>query len=176
MTSKAYLAGGCFWCLEAVFQRVKGVEKVTSGYAGGTGANPSYEDVSSGESGYAETVELEFDTDVVTHKQLLEIFFTIHDPTTINRQGNDVGPQYRSAIFFISEEQKKEAQEFIENLAKSGEYENPIVTEVRMLATFLPAGRFDQDFYNTNQQLPYCQLIISPKIKKFERKFQQLLK
>lgn len=173
---KAYLAGGCFWCLEAVFQRVKGVEKVTSGYAGGTGANPSYEDASSGESGHAETVELEFDSDVVTYKELLDIFFTIHDPTTINRQGNDVGPQYRSAIFFISEEQKKEAQEFIENLAKSGEYENPIVTEVIMLATFLPAGRFDQDFYNTNQQLPYCQLIISPKIKKFEEKFQQLLK
>ncbi len=173
---KAYLAGGCFWCLEAVFQRVKGVEKVTSGYAGGTGANPSYEDVSSGESGHAETVELEFDSDVVTYKELLDIFFTIHDPTTINRQGNDVGPQYRSAISFISEEQKKEAQEFIENLAKSGEYENPIVTEVIMLATFLPAGRFDQDFYNTNQQLPYCQLIISPKIKKFEEKFQQLLK
>lgn len=173
---KAYLAGGCFWCLEAVFQRVKGVEKVTSGYAGGTGANPSYEDVSSGESGHAETVELEFDSDVVTYKELLDIFFTIHDPTTINRQGNDVGPQYRSAISFISEEQKKEAQEFIENLAKSGEYENPIVTEVERLTAFFPAEDYHQNYYNGNQQQPYCQLIISPKIKKFEEKFQQLLK
>lgn len=173
---KAYLAGGCFWCLEAVYQRVQGVEKVTSGYTGGTVVDPSYERVSSGESGHAETVELEFDPGVVTYQQLLDIFFTIHDPTTLNRQGNDVGPQYRSAIFFTSLEQEKEAREFIENLTKSGEYQNPIVTEVKPLGVFFPAEDYHQNYYNGNPKQPYCQLIISPKIKKFETKFKELLK
>jgi peptide-methionine (S)-S-oxide reductase len=172
---KAYFAGGCFWCLEAVFQRVKGISRVTSGYAGGQVASPTYELVSRGTTGHAETVEVEFDPEKIGYNTLLEMFFTIHDPTTLNRQGNDVGEQYRSAIFFVNPEQQQQATEAIERLAASGAYPDPIVTEVRPLDRFFTAEQYHQNYFNVNQQQPYCQLIISPKIKKFEEKFGKFL-
>lgn len=172
----AVFAGGCFWCLEAVFQRVKGVSKVTSGYAGGQLKNPTYEQVGGGRSGHAEVVKLEYNSDEISFQTLLEIFFTIHDPTTLNRQGNDVGTQYRSAIFYTSNMQKQQALQYIQKLTDEGEYVDPIVTQVVPLEAFYSAEEYHQDYYNQNQQQPYCQLVISPKIKKFEHKFAKLLK
>lgn len=171
----AYLAGGCFWCLEAVFQRVRGVTHVVSGYAGGQHENPTYSQVSGGNTGHAETVKIEFDESIISFETLLDIFFTIHDPTTLNRQGNDIGEQYRSAIFFTSEEQERLVRDFIERLEKSGQYENPIVTEVRQLDKFYTAEEYHQNYFNANSEQPYCQLVISPKIHKFEEKFKELL-
>jgi peptide-methionine (S)-S-oxide reductase len=174
-TEIAVFAGGCFWCLEAVFQQVIGVEKVTSGYAGGgTGNTPSYEQVGMGRTQHAEVVQLEFNPSVINYKTLLDIFFTIHDPTTLNRQGNDVGPQYRSAIFYLSEEQKEQAEAAIRD--HTNEYADPIVTIVQPLDRFYTAEEYHQNYYNENKQQPYCQLVISPKIKKFHEKFGNLLK
>ncbi|MBL8030788.1 MAG: peptide-methionine (S)-S-oxide reductase MsrA [Candidatus Doudnabacteria bacterium] len=172
----AVFAGGCFWCLEAVFQRVKGVNKVTSGYAGGQLTNPTYEQVGGGRSGHAEVVKLEYNPDEISFQTLLEIFFTIHDPTTLNRQGNDVGTQYRSAIFYTSNMQRQQASQYIQKLTEEGEYVDPIVTQVGPLEAFYSAEDYHQDYYNQNQQQPYCQLVISPKIQKFEKKFAKLLK
>lgn len=172
----AVFAGGCFWCLEAVFQRVNGITKVISGYAGGKLANPTYEQVGGGHSGHAEVVKLEYNPDVISYQTLLAIFFTIHDPTTLNRQGNDVGTQYRSAIFYTSNMQKQQALQHIQKLTDEGEYVDPIVTQVVPLEAFYSAEEYHQDYYNQNQQQPYCQLIISPKIQKFEKKFSKLLK
>ncbi len=171
----AYLAGGCFWCLEAVFQRVRGVLGAASGYAGGEKENPSYNQVSSGNTGHAETVRLEFDETVLSYRKLLEIFFTIHDPTTLNRQGNDSGTQYRSAVFFVSAEQQTEALNYIRELEASGEYKGKIVTELTALDKFYTAEEYHQNYFNANQEEPYCQLVISPKIRKFEEKFKDLL-
>lgn len=171
----AYLAGGCFWCLEAVFQRVRGVTHVVSGYAGGQHENPTYSQVSGGNTGHAETVKIEFNESIISFETLLDIFFTIHDPTTLNRQDNDIGEQYRSAIFFTSEEQERLAREFIAELEKSGQYEDPIVTEVRQLDKFYTAEEYHQNYFNANSEQPYCQLVISPKIHKFEEKFKELL-
>lgn len=172
----AYLAGGCFWCLEAVFQRVMGVQSVVSGYAGGEKENPTYDQVSGGSTGHAETVKVEFDENVISYQTLLDIFFTIHDPTTLNRQGNDSGPQYRSAIFYTDEEQENAARKFIESLSGSGDFLDPIVTEVAPIDHFYTAEEYHQNYFNTNPEQPYCQLVISPKIKKFEEKFRELLK
>ena len=172
----AVFAGGCFWCLEAVFQQVNGVKKVVSGYAGGALANPTYEQVGGGRSGHAEVVKLEFDSDIVSYETLLAMFFTIHDPTTLNRQGNDVGTQYRSAIFYTSNMQKQQALQYIQKLSQQGEYVDDIVTEVVPLEGFYSAEDYHQDYYNQNAGQPYCQLVISPKIKKFHEKFGSLLK
>ncbi len=172
----AVFAGGCFWCLEAVFQRVNGVKKVVSGYAGGALANPTYEQVGSGSSGHAEVVKLEFDSGIISYETLLAIFFTIHDPTTLNRQGNDVGSQYKSAIFYTSNMQKQQALQYIQKLTEQGEYVDNIVTQVVPLEAFYSAEDYHQDYYNQNVGQPYCQLVISPKIQKFEKKFSQFLK
>lgn len=172
----AVFGGGCFWCLEAVYQEVRGVDKVTSGYAGGGAENPSYEQVSGGSTGHAEVVQLEFNPEEISYRTLLEILFTIHDPTTLNQQGNDVGEQYRSIILYIDDDQRQEAEKYIQELTEAGEYDNPIVTEVVPLDKFYTAEQYHQNYYNQNLQKPYCQLVISPKIKKFKEKFASLLK
>ena len=161
---KAVLGGGCFWCLEAIFQRVKGVTKVVSGYSGGKRANPNYEMVCTGVSGYAEVVEVEFDENIISFSDILDIFFEIHDPTQLNRQGNDVGSQYRSVIFYIDENQKSIALKKIKELKNKG---INVVTEVQKLEKFYPAEEYHQNYYNQNPQNPYCAYVITPKIKKF---------
>lgn len=176
MTETAVLAGGCFWCLEAVFQQVTGVEKVTSGYAGGHLADPSDMQVYVGKTGHAEVVQIEFDPAAVSFRTLLEIFFTIHDPTTLNKQGYDVGMEYRSAVFYMKEEQKQQAEEYIKELTDKKEFADPIVTEVSPYDKFYPAAEYHQNFYGSNPGVPYCQIIISPKIKKFHEKFGNILK
>lgn len=176
MNQTAVFGGGCFWCLEAVFQRVQGVEKVMSGYAGGHLPDPTDTQVYGGRTGHAEVVEIQFNPDVISYKILLDIFFTIHDPTTLNRQGNDVGEEYRSVVFYMSDEQKQQAEQCIQELTDKREYHDPIVTQVEPLDKFYSAAEYHQNFYNVNPQSPYCQLIISPKIKKFEKKFADRLK
>lgn len=166
--SLATLAGGCFWCLEAVYLEVRGVLSVASGYMGGHTVNPSYEEVCSGETGHAEAVQLEFDPALVSFADLLEIFFTIHDPTTLNRQGNDVGTQYRSAIFFHSLEQEADAHAAIQ--AASGLYEDPIVTEVVPAQTFWPAEDYHQNYFANHPHQPYCAFVVAPKVSKFRAK------
>jgi len=167
----AVFGGGCFWCCEAIFQRLDGVIKVTPGYAGGTLANPSYEQVSGGQTGHAEVVKIEFDPALIKYSDLLEVFFALHDPTTLNRQGNDVGEQYRSIILFNSDAQWLAAHQFITDLEKSKEFKDPIVTEVKPLLAFYPAEDYHHDYYLQNKNQPYCRLVILPKIKKLEKKF-----
>lgn len=177
MTETAVFAGGCFWCLEAVFQQVSGVEQVVSGYAGGgTGDPPTYDQVGMGRVHHAECVQLDFNPAAVPYETLVDIFFTIHDPTTLNRQGNDVGEQYRSAIFFTSDEQRDVATRVVEKLESEHVFTDPIVTQVLPLDRFYTAEEYHQNYYQENQQQPYCQLVISPKIKKFHEKFKELLK
>ncbi len=177
MTETAVFAGGCFWCLEAVFRQVRGVELVVSGYAGGGDGNaPTYEQVGMGLVHHAEVVQVQFDSEQVSYETLLDVFFTIHDPTTLNRQGNDVGEQYRSAIFYTSEAQKELAQNTIATLTTSGEFSDPIVTTVEPLDRFFTAEEYHQNYFEANESKPYCQLVISPKIKKFHQKFGKLLK
>lgn len=171
----AVLGGGCFWCLDAAYRRVRGVERVTSGFAGGTVDNPSYEQVVGGSTGHAEVVELEFDADVISYDQLLEIFWTIHDPTTLNRQGNDVGPQYRSVIFYTSPEQEQAARESIKTVATEL-WGDKIVTELQPLQKFWPAEDYHQDYFNKHPEQGYCQIIINPKLAKLTKKFGALLK
>jgi peptide-methionine (S)-S-oxide reductase len=168
---KATLGGGCFWCLEAVYQEVDGVSKIVSGYAGGHVPNPSYEAVCTGTTGHAEVVQLEFDPAKVSYKELLEVFFAIHDPTTLNRQGNDSGPQYRSAIFWHDEKQKDTAREVIAAFTADKAFGDPIVTEVTQLDRFWPAETYHQDYYRRNTAQPYCTFVISPKLAKFRKKF-----
>ena len=165
----ATLGGGCFWCLEAVYQEVDGVEAVVSGYAGGHVPNPSYRQVCSGDTGHAEVVEVRFDDQVVSYRDLLEIVFTIHDPTTKDRQGADVGPQYRSIILYHDDDQKQTAEAVIGELEAGGVYSG-IVTEVEPLDTFYEAEADHQNYYRSNTQLPYCQAVISPKVKKLREK------
>ncbi|HEY4696029.1 MAG TPA: peptide-methionine (S)-S-oxide reductase MsrA [Candidatus Hydromicrobium sp.] len=172
----AVFGGGCFWCLEEIFLQIKGVKNVESGYAGGFKENPSYKEVCSGETGHAEVVKIEFDHGTVSYSQLLEVFFYIHDPTTLNRQGNDVGEQYRSVIFFTSAEQEKTARAFINSLKKKKIYSNPIVTEIKPMDKYYRAEDYHQKYFYSNPSQPYCQLIISPKINKFREKFIKLLK
>ena len=168
--------GGCFWCTEAVFQRLKGVESVKPGYANGNIENPSYEDVSTGQSGFAEVAHVVYDPAQINLSVLLDVFFSSHDPTTLNRQGNDVGTQYRSAVFYSSPEQKKEIEDYIEQLKKDQVFKNPIVTEVEPLKNYYEAEGYHQNYYDNNRNQPYCQVVIDPKIKKLKAKFANLLR
>ena len=168
---KTTLGGGCFWCLEAVYQEVDGVKSIVSGYAGGHVQNPSYEAVCTGTTGHAEVVQLEFDPAIVSYREILEVFFAIHDPTTMNRQGNDHGPQYRSAIFWHDEKQRETAHEVIANLTAERTFEDPIVTEVTQLDRFWPAEQYHQDYYRRNSAQPYCSFVISPKLAKYRKRF-----
>jgi len=172
----ATLAGGCFWCLEAVFVDLRGVEKVVSGYAGGSLPNPSYQQVCSGTTGHAEVVQLTFDPQVVSFRELLEVFFTIHDPTTLNRQGADVGTQYRSAIFYQTPEQKAMAEQVIAELNAAKLWDRPIVTEVAPLKAFYPAEEYHQDYFARNPDQGYCRLVIAPKVAKFRQQYLEKLK
>lgn len=172
----AVFGGGCFWCTEAVFKSLKGVVSVMPGYAGGSVKNARYEQVLAGKSGHAESVRIEFDPAVVSYEDLLAVFFNAHDPTTLNRQGNDIGPQYRSAIFYLDEAQKEKAEAFIKELDDSHAYENPVVTEVKPLAQFYEAESYHRDYYRNNQDAPYCELVISPKLEKLREKFAELVK
>ncbi len=165
-TELATLAGGCFWCLEAAFERLQGVRRVISGYTGGHVPNPSYAQVCSGTTGHAEAVQVTFDPDVLSFSQLLETFFSIHDPTTLNRQGPDIGTQYRSAIFYHTPEQRAEAERMTRGLEASGAWPNPIVTEIKPLTAFYPAEDYHQQYYRNNPEQPYCQLVIAPKLTK----------
>jgi peptide-methionine (S)-S-oxide reductase len=173
---KATLAGGCFWCLEAVFLELKGVNTLVSGYSGGITENPSYNEVCSGTTGHAEAVQVSFDPGEISYREILEVFFTIHDPTTVNQQGADRGTQYRSAIFYHDNEQKKVANEVIRELDNSGTWENPIVTEVTPMHNFYPAEDNHQDYYNRNSEEPYCRLVIDPKVAKLRKHFFDKLK
>ncbi|MFO7837015.1 MAG: peptide-methionine (S)-S-oxide reductase MsrA [Candidatus Thorarchaeota archaeon] len=168
---KATFGGGCFWCTEAVFQRMKGVQSVTSGYAGGDVKNPTYEEVCSGNTGHAEVVQIEYNPEEISYEELLEIFFETHDPTSLNRQGNDVGTQYRSAIFYHNEEQKRKAEQKKTELNENGKYDNPIVTEIRPLKKFYPAEDHHQDYYKKYPGRGYCRVVIKPKLEKAERTF-----
>ena len=169
----AVFGGGCFWCTEAIFQELKGVVSVMPGYAGGTVTDPTYEQVCGGKTGHAEVTKIEFDPSQISYTDLLKVFFYVHDPTTLDRQGSDIGPQYRSIILYADEEQKEEASRIIDGLKKDGQN---IVTELKPLAEFYPAEEYHHNFYKNNLDKPYCQIIIDPKIKKFEEHFKQLLK
>lgn len=171
----ATLAGGCFWCLEAVFERLQGVQHVAPGYAGGTVANPSYELVCTGTTGHAEVAQVTFDPAAITFRDLLEVFFSTHDPTTLHRQGADVGTQYRSAIFYHSEEQKRMAEEVIKQLEAEGVWQG-IVTEVAPLEAFYAAEDYHQEYFRRNPNQMYCQVVIAPKVAKFREKFAARLK
>jgi peptide-methionine (S)-S-oxide reductase len=172
----ATLAGGCFWCLEAVFDDLRGVESVESGYMGGETANPTYRQVCTGATGHAEVVQVTFDPRAVSFRELLEVFFTIHDPTTLNRQGADIGTQYRSAIFYHSPEQKETAESAINELNRRGIWDSPIVTEVAPAAEFYVAEDYHQEYYAQNASQPYCQMVVAPKVAKFRQKFLERLK
>jgi peptide-methionine (S)-S-oxide reductase len=172
----ATLAGGCFWCLEAVYDQMKGVSSVESGYMGGTMANPTYEQVCGGSTGHAEVVQIKFDPALVSFSDLLQVFFVIHDPTTPDRQGNDVGTQYRSAIFYHSPEQKATAERVIADIGRAGLYRDPIVTEVVPASSFYAAERYHQEYYARNPNQPYCQYVVAPKVAKFRKHFIERLK
>ncbi len=172
----ATLAGGCFWCIETVFNRLQGVESAVSGYMGGHAEKPSYEAVCNGDTGHAEVVQITFDPDVISYRDLLEVFFTIHDPTQLNRQGNDVGTQYRSAVFWHTPAQKAEAEAAIAALDASKQYGSPVVTEVAEASTFYPAETYHQRYYEANPRQPYCQYVVAPKVAKAEQKFASRLK
>lgn len=172
---KATLAGGCFWCIEAIFQEVKGVSKVVSGYTGGKTDNPTYDEVAYTDSGHTESIQITFDPKIISYKQLLEIFYYVHDPTTLDRQGNDVGSEYRSEIFYHDDSQRKTAEEVTRDFAPTL-WDNPIVTKISKLDKFWPAEDLHQDFYAKNPNVGYCQVIINPKLEKFRKKFNSLLK
>lgn len=169
------LAGGCFWCIEAVFKDLKGVTKVVSGYCGGNTKNPTYREVSSGLSGHAEAVQITYDPKIIKLEELLEVFWTLHDPTTLNRQGADVGTQYRSAVFYSTSSDKAIIEKSIAEVA-SKLWDDPIVTQVSPLKEFYPAEEYHQDYYDLNKTQPYCQIVISPKMKKLKEKFGSKLK
>ena len=175
-SSIATLGGGCFWCLEAVYQQLEGVTQVVSGYAGGHVANPTYEQVCGKKTGHAEVVQVTFDPGVVSYRDILEVFFSIHDPTTANRQGNDVGPQYRSVIFYHDDEQRRTAEEILAELTAEHAFEDPIVTEIKPLDRFYAAEEYHQNYYAQNAAQPYCAYVISPKIAKFRSKFAERLR
>ena len=175
-TAVATLGGGCFWCLEAIFQQLEGVEKVESGYSGGTVKNPSYREVCTGRTGHAEVVQIHFDPKVISYGDLLAVFFATHDPTTLNRQGADVGTQYRSAIYFHTDEQQEEAEALIKVLEENEEFDNPIVTEVTAFDVFYKAEVDHQDYYSINPDQPYCRAVIRPKLDKFKKLFKDRLK
>ncbi len=172
----ATLGGGCFWCLEAIFNELRGVEKVTSGYSGGSVQNPTYHEVCSGTTGHAEAVQITFDPQLISFRELLQVFFTIHDPTTLNRQGADVGTQYRSVIFYHTPEQKAVAQEVIAEFEKAKVWDAPIVTALTPFEAFYPAEEYHQEYYNRNLEQPYCRVVIEPKVAKFRKQFLAKLK
>jgi len=171
----ATLGGGCFWCLEAVFLGLKGVRKVESGYSGGTAVDPTYGQVCSGTTGHAEVVQVSFDPNMISFKELLEIFFSIHDPTTLNRQGADVGTQYRSAIYYHTPDQKVVAERTIKEMGTSGTWKTPVVTEIAPFQVFYKAEEYHQDYYRNNPEQMYCQLVIEPKLEKFRKQFDRKL-
>lgn len=167
----ATIAGGCFWCLEAVYLDMEGITKVESGYMGGQVDNPSYEQVCGGRTGHAEVVQITFDPAITTFREILEVFFTIHDPTTLNRQGNDVGTQYRSAIFYHSDEQRRVAEEVMQEITLAKIWDDPLVTQVEPASQFYVAEGYHQDYYSRNSSQPYCLFVVRPKVQKFRSKF-----
>jgi peptide-methionine (S)-S-oxide reductase len=175
-TDTATFGAGCFWCVEAVYQQLEGVIKVTSGFSGGPRDNPSYEQVCSGATGHAEVCQIIYDPATISFKDLLEVFWTVHDPTTLNRQGADVGTQYRSVIFYHNEEQKQLAEHYKEELNKSGSFNSPIVTEISPYNKFFSAEKYHQDYYVNNKNQPYCSIVIEPKLEKFKKVFKDKLK
>jgi peptide-methionine (S)-S-oxide reductase len=175
-TETATLAGGCFWCLHAAYKEVEGVVRVVSGYSGGRRENPSYEQVCTGSTGHAEVVQVEFDAGTLDFEDVLDIFFALHDPTTLNRQGADVGTQYRSAVFYHNEEQKRAAEQKISELEQAKIWNNPIVTVLEPLDVFYPAEEYHQDYFARNPGNPYCQAVINPKLSKLRQKFSARLK
>jgi peptide-methionine (S)-S-oxide reductase len=175
-TQSAVLGGGCFWCLEAVFDQLRGVQSVESGYAGGRMPNPSYEDVCTGDTGHAEVVRIVFDPAELSFRDLLRVFFTIHDPTTKDRQGNDVGTQYRSVIFCQTPEQRADAESVIAELTQEGLWSDPMVTEIADAAPFFPADGYHQEYFERNRRQPYCQAVVAPKVAKFRKVFVDRLK
>ena len=172
----ATLAGGCFWCIETVFNQLRGVESAVSGYMGGQTLNPTYRDICNGDTGHAEVVQVRFDPAVLSYRELLDVFFSLHDPTQLNRQGNDVGSQYRSAIFWHTPEQKAEAGAVIGELTAAGQFRAPIVTEITGATTFYPAENYHQGYFDQNPDQPYCQFVVAPKVAKAREKFAARLK
>lgn len=170
------LGGGCYWCVEAVYENLSGVKSVVSGFSGGKVANPTYEEVCTGTTGHAEVVQITYDKTVTDINEIFQVFFTVHDPTTLNRQGADVGTQYRSVIFYKNEEQKKAAQSIITELNKAKVYNSPIVTKIEALTKFYKAQDYHQNYYANNKNQPYCKMVIQPKIEKFEKVFKAKLK
>lgn len=170
------LGGGCYWCVEAIYENLDGVQSVVSGFSGGKTVNPSYEDVCTGTTGHAEVVQITFDKNVTSLNEIFKVFFTVHDPTTLNRQGHDIGTQYRSVIFYKNDEQKKAAQKIIAELNKAKVYDTPIVTKVDPLTKFYKAEAYHQNYYSNNQSKPYCKMVIQPKLEKFEEVFKDKLK
>ncbi len=173
---KATFAGGCFWCTEAIFKRLRGVSSVLPGYAGGDKENPTYEQVISGNTGHAESIQIEFDPEKISYHDLVYVFFRLHDPTTLNRQGNDVGAQYRSIVFYHDEEQKKTAHEVKDKLEKDKVYQDKIVTEIIPYVHFYPAEEYHQDYFARNSSQPYCQYVIDPKVRKLLDEYKEYLK
>lgn len=172
----ATLAAGCFWCVEAIFDDLRGVEDVVSGYSGGQTENPTYKEVCSETTGHAEVVQIRFDPSELSYKELLQVFFTVHDPTTLNRQGGDIGTSYRSAVFYHSDEQRRVAEETIAEFNAEGIYDNPIVTEVTAFDKFWPAEDYHQEYFANNPNQPYCNAVVAPKVAKFRQKFLSRLK
>jgi peptide-methionine (S)-S-oxide reductase len=170
------LGGGCYWCVEAIYENLNGVQSVVSGFSGGKTVNPSYEDVTTGTTGHAEVVQITFDKNVTNLNEIFKVFFTVHNPTTLNRQGHDIGTQYRSVIFYKNDEQKKAAQKIIAELNKAKVYDMPIVTKVEPLTKFYKAEAYHQNYYSNNQSKPYCKMVIQPKLEKFEEVFKDKLK
>lgn len=172
----ATLAGGCFWCIESVFNRLRGVESAVSGYMGGQMLNPTYKDICNGDTGHAEVVQVTFDPAEISYREVLEIFFTLHDPTQLNRQGNDVGTQYRSAVYWHTQEQKAEAEAVIAALTSAKQFDAPIVTEVTEAERFYPAEDYHQGYFDQNPNQPYCQFVVAPKVVKARAKFADRMK
>ena len=173
---KATLGSGCFWCTETIFEKLKGVESAVSGYSGGKTANPTYKEICSGETGHAEVIQVTFDPSIISYKDLLEVFWKVHDPTTLNRQGNDVGTQYRSVVYYHNDEQKKTAVGYKNKLENAKIFKNPIVTEITKFDKFYPAENYHQDYYELNKSEPYCNFVITPKVEKFKEVFKDKLK
>ena len=172
----ATFGSGCFWCVEALFENLKGVQAVISGYSGGEKTDPTYKEVCTGLTGHAEVCQIKYDPQIINFKELLEVFWQTHDPTTLNRQGGDVGTQYRSAIFYHTPEQKQLSEKYKEQLDKSGAFPDPIITEIVPFVKFYPAENYHQDYYNNNSSQPYCSMVIKPKVEKFKKAFQDRLK
>ena len=172
----ATLGAGCFWCVEAVYQRLQGVESVVSGYMGGTVPNPTYEQVCSGRTGHAEVAQLKFDPSIISFREIIEVFFSIHDPTTLNRQGEDFGTQYRSVIFWHEDAQRETAEVIVRELTREGAYKNPIVTQIVPASDFWPAEDYHQNYLNAHPSQPYCAFVVAPKVAKFRKQFAARLK